>query len=60
MRASKAKGDKYEEGYTSGYKDASMDIVEQIDDIIDNCQCSSDYFDALDSWKKELREGGEK
>lgn len=30
MRASQAKGDRYEEGYKSGYKDATMEFVEDL------------------------------
>ena len=42
MRASQIKGDRYEEGYISGYKDASMEFVEDL--IQENMQDRLDYL----------------
>ena len=36
-----------------GVKEISY-IIEKINNIIGKCQCSTDYFEALDEWKKDL------
>ena len=50
------KGDKYEEGYISGYNDAKKEIVDPIKNLIKNASYYCGYADKFGDFMDDLEE----